>query len=86
MENSIIPKFNYFPLAIYLKTYTDFGYVYNYPAYTKNDVNTALSNKLLGGAGFGIDFVTAYDFVMRFEYTFNTQNESGLFFHLKKEF
>lgn len=86
IENSIIPKFNYFPLAIYLKTYADFGYVQNYPVYTKNDVNTALSNKMLGGAGFGIDFVTAYDFVMRFEYTFNTQNESGLFFHIKKEF
>lgn len=86
VENSIIPQFNHFPLAIYLKAYTDFGYVNNYPAYSENSFNTLLSDKFLGGAGFGIDFVTAYDVVVRVEYTFTSQNQSGFFFHLKKEF
>ncbi len=86
VENSIIPQFNHFPLAIYLKAYTDFGYVSNYPAYSQNSLNTLLSDKILGGAGFGIDFVSAYDLVIRFEYTFTSQNQGGLFFHIKKEF
>lgn len=86
LENPIIPQFNYFPLAIYLKTYADFGYVENYPDYSENGFNTFLTNQFLGGAGFGIDFVTAYDVVLRFEYTFTTQHQNGFFFHLKKEF
>ncbi len=86
VENSPIPQFNYFPLAIYLKAYTDFGYVNNYPAYADNSLNTLLTNKAIGGAGFGIDFVSAYDLVIRFEYTFTTQKQNGLFFHIKKEF
>lgn len=79
-------QFNYFPLAIYLKAYADFGYVNNYSAYAENSVNTLLSDKFLGGAGAGLDIVTAYDVVLRFEYTFTTQNRNGFFFHIKKEF
>jgi outer membrane protein assembly factor BamA len=86
IENRLIPQFNYFPLSIYLKTYADFGYVNNYTVYQKESLNTFLANQLLGGAGTGIDIVTAYDFVMRFEYTFTSKNQSGFFFHLKKEF
>jgi outer membrane protein assembly factor BamA len=86
IENRLIPQFNYFPLSIYLKTYADFGYVNNYNAYEKESLNQFLSDQWLGGAGAGIDIVTAYDFVMRFEYTFTSKNQSGFFFHLKKEF
>lgn len=86
IENSILPRFNYFPLAIYLKTYSDVGYVENYPQYAESSINTLFSNKLLAGAGGGIDFVMAYDVVLRFEYTFTNQNQSGFFFHIKKEF
>lgn len=86
VENSLIPQFNYFPLAIYLKAFTDFGYINNYPVYEDNSLNTLLSNKIIGGAGFGIDIVSAYDVVIRFEYTFTNQAQSGFFFHLKKEF
>ena len=82
----IFPQFDYFPLAIYLKAYADLGYIHNYPAYQSESLNTRLTNKMLGGGGFGIDFVTAYDVVVRFEYTFTSQQQSGLFFHLKKEF
>lgn len=81
-----IQQFNYFPLAIYLKTYADWGYVNNYSAYSDNSINTMLADKFLGGAGAGIDIVTAYDVVIRMEYTFTTQSTRGFFLHLKKEF
>ena len=86
VERSPIPQFNHFPLAIYLKTYADVGYINNYPEYKSHFINTQLSDKLLGGGGFGIDFVSAYDVVVRVEYTFTSQQTSGFFFHLKKEF
>jgi len=86
VENSIIPQFNHFPLAIYLKAYADFGYVANYPTYKESSVNTLLSNQVIGGAGFGLDFVSAYDAVLRVEYTYTPENKGGFFFHLKKEF
>lgn len=79
-------QFNYFPLAIYLKAYADWGYVNNYPAYSENKINTMLSDKFLGGAGAGIDIVTAYDVVIRMEYSFTTQRTNGFFLHVRKEF
>lgn len=85
-ENKLIPQFNHFPLAIYLKAYADFGYANNYPVYREQKVNTLFSDKLIGGAGFGLDFVSAYDAVLRLEYTFTKENQGGFFFHLKKEF
>lgn len=81
-----IEQFNYFPLDIYLKTYADFGYINNYSAYARNNVNNTLSDTWLGGAGMGLDIVTAYDVVIRFEYTFTSQNTNGFFLHIKKEF
>lgn len=79
-------QFRYIPISIYVKTYADLGYVRNYPYYETLPENTALSDKLLFGTGFGIDFVGSYDVVLRFEYSFNAEGEQGFFFHLKKEF
>jgi hypothetical protein len=81
-----IPQFRYIPLAIYLKTYADIGYVKNYPYYEANDFNTLFADKLLVGAGAGIDVVSAYDMVFRFEYSVNVEGRAGFFFNLKKEF
>jgi outer membrane protein assembly factor BamA len=81
-----LEQFRYFPLTIYLKSYVDLGYVENYPYYEARDLNTRLSDKLLAGAGAGIDVVTAYDAVLRFEYTFTREKTQGFFFHMKKEF
>ncbi len=78
-----IRQFRYVPLSIFLKLYGDFGYVNNYPAYS---INNRLSDKMLTGAGGGIDIVASYDAVFRFEYTFNGEGERGFFFHIKKEF
>jgi outer membrane protein assembly factor BamA len=85
LNNWSLKQFNYLPIAVYLKTYADFGYVNNYPAYVNAGVNTFLANKLLTGAGFGLDVVTGYDLAIRFEYTF-TSLAHGLFLHFRKEF
>lgn len=78
-----IEQFREIPLAIYVKTYADFGYVWNYPGYT---YSRRLTDKLLNGVGIGLDFVTSHDATMRLEYSFNGEGENGFFFHLKKEF
>lgn len=85
-EDMPIQQFQHIPIAIYLKTYADIGYVENYPIYESLDINTRLSNTLLSGVGFGVDVVGSYDMVLRFEYTLNAQGERGFFFHIKREF
>ncbi|MFZ9504320.1 MAG: POTRA domain-containing protein [Cyclobacteriaceae bacterium] len=88
-EFPAVMRFNQFsqiPLAIYIKAFSDFGYVNNYPFYQNEFLNTRLSNKPLAGAGFGIDFVSYFDSVLRLEYTFTSQATSGLFLNIKKEF
>jgi len=86
LEDVPLEQFRHFPLAIYLKGYADFGYVENYPRYDEIQINTNLSGRLLAGAGFGLDIVSAYDSVIRIEYTFTREKTNGFFFHLKKEF
>lgn len=76
-------QFHEVPLTIYLKTYADFGYVWNYPGYVNGEL---LTNKLLTGLGFGLDFVSSHDATVRLEYSFNREGDQGFFFHLKKEF
>ena len=78
-----IEQFREFPLDIYVKAYFDAGYAENYPNYEQS---SRLANRFLFGTGAGLDIVTYYDTVFRFEYSINRENEAGLFFHLKKEF
>lgn len=78
-----LEQFQHFPLQILLKTYFDIGYVNNFDDYEEN---STLSNRWNYGTGVGFDVVTAYDIVIRFEYSINDRKEKGLFFHLKKEF
>ncbi|NJN41384.1 MAG: hypothetical protein HC811_03245 [Flammeovirgaceae bacterium] len=86
LDGVTIEQFQYFPLTIYLKTYADFGYVENYPLYEENQFNQELSNRFLLGGGLGIDMVTVYDTVLRFEYSITREGARGFFFHAKKEF
>lgn len=90
-----IERLQYFPLSIYLKLFTDWGYAQNYPYYDNYidpvtnqpmPLNTRFTNKLFGGYGFGLDFVTVYDMVIRTEYAFTNQNHEGFFLSLRKEF
>ena len=77
-----LPQFSTIPIAIYLKGYADAGYARNpFP----RPENTRLLNTTLVGYGMGVDFVTYYDYVLRFEYSFNRQGEHSLFFHVAVE-
>jgi len=90
-----IEQFRHIPIQVYLKSYLDMGYVRNYPYYRSDPQSgydqvylrdNILTDKLLSGAGAGIDVVGSYDMVLRFEYTFNVDGQNGFFFHVKREF
>ncbi|MGE5383689.1 MAG: hypothetical protein ACM3PX_09710 [Omnitrophica WOR_2 bacterium] len=70
-------RFNTIPLSIYAGPHLDAGRVF--PSINP-DINP-LEGKVLCGYGFGIDFVTYYDKVLRCEYTFRCDGLSGFFLH-----
>ena len=70
-------KFSTIPYAFYMNLYSDFGYVKDY----RFGANNPLVNSWQISYGGGIDFVTYYDMVFRFEYSFNKLGESGFFLH-----
>jgi len=86
LANMPSEQFSYFPLSIYIKGYVDAGYVENFSRYQELLINNTLSNRFLVGAGGGLDFVTFYDTVLRFEYSFTREGTHGFFFNVKKEF
>jgi Surface antigen variable number repeat len=69
------------PFTFYAKTYTDVGYSCN-----KLNTQNSLVNKMLYTAGAGVDVVTLYDLIFRFEYSFNQLGQGGFFFHIKNDF
>lgn len=69
------------PFRVFLKAYTDFGY-----SHSKNFLHNSLVNRMLYTAGAGIDILTYYDLVFRFEYSFNQLGQKGLFLHFKNDF
>lgn len=83
LKNFPLEQFNHFPYAIYLKTYFDMGYSVNTQQY---EGNRYLADQFLFGGGVGLDIVTMYDIVVRFEYSFNSIGESAFFFHIESEF
>ena len=72
-----------FPFAIYLKTYFDLGFVHNYMNYVEN---SSFTDELIYGGGIGIDVVTFYDIVLRFEYSINKAGEIGPVFGVRSNF
>ena len=68
-------KFKNLQYAFYLNFFADAGYVTN-----KFTVNNPLNNKMLYSIGLGLDFVTYYDLVLRFEYAFTSVPSNGFFF------
>lgn len=77
-----VDQFSTIPLAIYLKSYFDVGKVRNsnVPFH-----NRELTNETLWGGGFGVDIVTFYNAVWRFEYSFNSRGENGLFVYFSTD-
>jgi outer membrane protein assembly factor BamA len=78
-----VRQFNTIPLAAYLNTFADAGYVQNkYSEFS----NTGLGNKMLFGAGAGLDVVTFYNIVARMNLTYNAKGERRFFFNIYREF
>ena len=75
-------KFNKIPNTIYLSVSTDAGYVRD----RQFAYNNHLSNKWLAGYGIGLDYVTYYDLVFRFEYSINDLGEHGFFLNFAAPF
>ena len=71
-------RFGKIHMALYANVFFDCAYSWNVP----ENVSSALDNKFIFGTGVGIDFVTYYDKVIRFEYGVNDMGETGLFIHL----
>lgn len=69
------------PFRVFIKGYGDLGY-----SYTPNFGISRLNNKLLRTWGAGIDIVTFYDVVLRFEYSFNQLGDKGIFIHTQTDF
>ena len=65
------------PFRFYLKGYGDVGYVYN----KRKQVGNTLNNTFLYTGGIGLDVISIYDVVLRFEYSFNQFRERGVFVH-----
>jgi len=77
-----IKQFNRLPLAFYAKFFFDAAYVNNYPQY---EINDRLTNTIVYSAGLGIDFVTLYDLVLRFEYSYNSENQLNFALNVKAD-
>jgi hypothetical protein len=77
LANTNFEKFHY---GFFLNFYLDAGYVIDQKYASMNP----LSNQLLYGTGLGLDFVTFYDKVIRFEYSLNKDLEHGFFLHFIK--
>jgi hypothetical protein len=71
-----IQQFSRVPYALYLNAYYDLGYTFSHKPYPGNDY---LTNEWLRGGGIGLDLVTYYDSVIRFEYSFNKMLEHHLY-------
>lgn len=78
-----IKQFNSLPVAAYINTFFDVGYVKNnFPELN----NTKFANKWLVGGGIGLDVVTWYNVVGRLNYSLNAAGEKRVFFNLTREF
>ncbi len=84
MHLSFIPtdKFNTIPYSFYFSLFADGAYVRDNYYYKNNP----LTNDWLGGIGAGLDFVTYYDTVIRFEYAYNRMREGAFYIHLSAPF
>ena len=78
-----IKQFNTVPIGIYPNVFLDYGYVQSFNT-TEN--KSKLANRSLYGGGFGLDFVTYYNMVVRLNYAFNDRKEKNFVFSIGREF
>ncbi|NJO02911.1 MAG: hypothetical protein HC880_15625 [Bacteroidia bacterium] len=75
-----IRQFRTVPLASYLTAYFDNGFVKD-EYFT--ELNRRFSNRWVQGWGVGLDFVTFYNLVFRFNYAVNSDLEGRFFFNFR---
>ena len=82
--DGIIPikQFEKIPYAFYLTSFIDAGTA----KFSNTNTTNTLNGTLLLGYGIGLDIVTYYDIVLRFEYSFTNKATKGLFFHFEQAF
>lgn len=78
-----IKQFSKIPFSAYFTLNFDHGYIVNYPNYSENYLFT---DRYIYGGGVGIDIISFYDFVMRWEYSVNIEGEHALYFNLYAAF
>jgi hypothetical protein len=72
--NKKLPEIKY---KFWLKAFTNLGYVYS-----EHPTNASkLSNTLLRTVGLGLDVLSIYDLVLKFEYRLNQLGDKGLYLH-----
>ncbi len=77
-----IKQFSTIPYYAFINVFFDAAYIEDKFYNSTNFLN----NSWQYGYGVGLDFITYYDLVMRFEYSFNRQNQGGFFIHLSSGF
>jgi outer membrane protein assembly factor BamA len=75
-----IEEFSHFPIRAYLSANFDHGHVNDR---NRLPENSKLTNSYLYGYGLGLDLVTFYDQVFRFEYSINSQGTGNFFINVK---
>ena len=68
--------------SLYFSVFSDLGYVID----KQNNENNDLSNQILFGRGFSLDYVTYYDKMLRIEFGINRLGEKGIFLHFTNPF
>jgi opacity protein-like surface antigen len=77
-------NYNDIPVRVFLKAYGNIGYVFNNN--NNPDLQNTMPNKFLHTAGFGIDFITIYDVVLKLEYSYNQFGQKGFFIRTASDF
>lgn len=75
----LLEKFDKLHYSIYVNLFGDAGYVHD----RINENVNPLANEVQYGYGIGVDFVTYYDLVIRFEGALNRQGTPGFYIHFK---
>src|SRR5690606_25406222 len=75
-----IEEFSHFPIRAYISANFDHGYVNDR---NRLPENARLTNTYLYGYGLGVDLVTLYVQVFRFEYSVNSQGTGNFFINVK---
>ncbi|MEX2595820.1 MAG: POTRA domain-containing protein [Salibacteraceae bacterium] len=75
----LLQKFDKLHYSLFLNAFADAGYVID----NINAVTNPLANEWQYSCGLGLDFVTYYDIVIRFEGSVNRQGQPGFYIHFK---